>query len=68
MHSTLQKIVTWGEIVELPPSQLEQPETETFYEDDTTEDRDPPRTVSKKLKSNGSTKDNTQVLPNLHLQ
>ena len=44
MHSTLQEIAAWVKTVELPaPRQSEQPETETFYEDETTEDRAPSR-------------------------
>jgi hypothetical protein len=42
MHNTLEEIATWVKTVELPGTQSQQPETETFYEDDTTQE-DPPR-------------------------
>lgn len=38
MHSTLEEIATWVRTVELPAAQTDQPETETFFEDDMTED------------------------------
>lgn len=38
MHNTLEEISTWVRTVELPAPQTEQLETETFYEDDTTEE------------------------------
>ncbi|KAI1676233.1 polyprotein [Pyrenophora tritici-repentis] len=38
MHSTLEEIATWVRSVELPAYQTNQPETETFFEDDATED------------------------------
>ena len=38
MHSTLKEIATWIKTIELPAHQAEQPETERFYKDDTTED------------------------------
>jgi hypothetical protein len=42
MHNTLEEIATWVKTVELPGTQSQQPETKTFYEDDTTQE-DPPR-------------------------
>jgi hypothetical protein len=42
MHNTLEEIATWVKTVELPGTQSQQLETETFYEDDTTQE-DPPR-------------------------
>jgi hypothetical protein len=42
MHNTLEEIATWVKTVELPRTQSQQPETETFYEDNTTQE-DPPR-------------------------
>ena len=43
MHNTLEEIATWISTVELPATQSHIPETETFYEDDTTQE-DTPRT------------------------
>ena len=43
MHSTLEEIATWVKTVELPTPQISQLETETFYEDDTTEESGPSR-------------------------
>jgi hypothetical protein len=42
MHNTLEEIATWVKTVELPGTQSQQLETETFYEDNTTQE-DPPR-------------------------
>ncbi|KAF7573874.1 hypothetical protein PtrM4_036480 [Pyrenophora tritici-repentis] len=41
MHNTLEEIATWVRTVELPGTQSQQPETETFYEDDTTQEESP---------------------------
>jgi hypothetical protein len=41
MHNTLEEIATWVKTVELPGTQSQQPETETFYEDDTTQEETP---------------------------
>jgi hypothetical protein len=38
MHNTLEEIATWVKTVELPGNQSQQPETETFYEDDATQE------------------------------
>ena len=43
MHSTLEEIKTWIKTIELPGTQSQQPETETFYEDDTTQEDTPRR-------------------------
>ncbi|KAG9379903.1 hypothetical protein A1F94_008798 [Pyrenophora tritici-repentis] len=37
----VQEIATWVRTVELPGTQSQQPETETFYEDDTTQEESP---------------------------
>jgi hypothetical protein len=50
MHSTLQEIATWIKTIELPPQQSEQPETETFYEDETAEDSGPSRQTQQSQK------------------
>jgi hypothetical protein len=42
MHNTLEEVATWVKTIELPETTHEQPETETFYEDDVTQE-DPPR-------------------------
>jgi hypothetical protein len=42
MHNTLEEITTWVKTVKLPGTQSQQPETKTFYKDDTTQE-DPPR-------------------------
>ncbi|KAF7573964.1 hypothetical protein PtrM4_055870 [Pyrenophora tritici-repentis] len=41
MHNTLEEIATWVRTVELPGTQSQQAETETFYEDDTTQEESP---------------------------
>lgn len=41
MHNTLEEIATWISTVELPATQSHIPETETFYEDDTTQEDTP---------------------------
>ncbi|KAF7576644.1 hypothetical protein PtrM4_008840 [Pyrenophora tritici-repentis] len=41
MHNTLEEIATWVRTVELTGTQSQQPETETFYEDDTTQEESP---------------------------
>ncbi|KAH5706327.1 RNA-directed DNA polymerase [Parastagonospora nodorum] len=41
MHSTLEEISAWVRTMELPGTQSQQPETETFYEDDTTQEESP---------------------------
>jgi hypothetical protein len=41
MHSTLEEISTWVKTVELPGTRSHQPETETFYEDDATQEDTP---------------------------
>jgi hypothetical protein len=43
MHNTLEEIATWMRTIELPGTQSQQPETETFYEDDTTQEDTPRR-------------------------
>jgi hypothetical protein len=42
MHNTLEEIATWISTVGLPATQSHIPETETFYEDDTTQESTPP--------------------------
>ena len=41
MHSTLNEIAAWVRSAELPEPTHDQPETETFFEDDTTQDTEP---------------------------
>ncbi|KAF7573323.1 hypothetical protein PtrM4_082280 [Pyrenophora tritici-repentis] len=41
MHNPLEEIATWVRTVELPGTQSQQAETETFYEDDTTQEESP---------------------------
>jgi hypothetical protein len=41
MHNTLEEIASWVRTVELPGTQSQQPETETFYEDETTQESPP---------------------------
>ena len=43
MHNTLEEIATWVKTIELPGTQSQQPETETFYEDDTVQEETPRR-------------------------
>jgi hypothetical protein len=54
MHSTLEEIATWVKTVELPASQSDQPETETFYEDDTIEESGPSRRSRRNYKGKGA--------------
>jgi hypothetical protein len=54
MHSTLEEIATWVKTVELPAPQSDQPETETFYEDDTIEESGPSRRSRRKYKGKGA--------------
>jgi hypothetical protein len=54
MHSTLEEIALWVKTVELPASQTDQPETETFYEDDTTEESQPLQRSSRNHKERGT--------------
>ena len=41
MHSTLNEIAAWVRSAELPEPTHDQPETEAFFEDDTTQDTEP---------------------------
>jgi hypothetical protein len=54
MHSTLKEIASWVKTVELPASQTDQLETETFYKDDTTEESQPPQQSSRNYKERGT--------------
>jgi len=47
MHNTLEEIATWVKTVELPGTQSQQPETESFYEDDTTQEETPRKRQSR---------------------
>lgn len=42
MHHTLEEIATWVRTVELPSPNSKQPETETFFEEDTTQEGSQP--------------------------